>query len=78
VLSRKQIIAQLLELKNFRFVAYITAIDSSTHLIRLQIPELSKKGISSQIAIQDWIVREEAGYLSAITKDGSLHISKLT
>ena len=78
MLSRKQIILSIHELQNFRFVAYISAIDSNTHLIRLQVPEWSKKGISSQITVQDWIVKEEAGYLSATTKDGSIHISKLT
>ena len=78
MISRTQIISQLVELKNFRFVAYIGMINHSEHVVRLTVLPWAEKGLSTQIHTQDFIVFERNGYLSALNKDLNIKIDKLT
>jgi hypothetical protein len=59
-------------------VSYFGLVGDGIHRCVLIIEEFRKNGLSPSTYIQSFNVREEAGYLSAISVDGSIKIEKLS
>ena len=78
MISRTQVIEQLKNLSNFQFVAYIDQLSNDTHIVRLRVPQFEKAGLSNSTVVMDYIVNEEAGYLSAVTLNGALRFKRLS
>ena len=78
MISRTQLLERLSTLKNFKFVAYIDKLTDDSHIVRLKVPLFEKTGLSADTVVMDYIVTEEAGYLSATTIDGVLKFKRLS
>lgn len=69
---------RLKELNNYRFVSYHNEIERGKHIVKLRVMAFERvKGLEDKTQIF-FMVTEEAGRLSAISLDGSLHITELT
>lgn len=75
--SRQNILQRAKELKKFRFSGYICQLEKDLHLIRFVIVDFENSGFHPRVCIQDLVVKEEEGYLSARSKDGSLSFDRL-
>jgi hypothetical protein len=78
MLSRQQIIQSLTDLTNFRFVAYLDKVADGKHLVRLVILEFEDKRLNPSTYVQDFIVSECNGYLSAVSVKMNIHIDRLS
>lgn len=78
MISRSNVLTRARELKNYRFSGYIRQLSSDTHIIRFAILDFEKAGYHSSIAIQDFVVTECEGYLSAVSVNGQLVIERLS
>lgn len=78
MISRQQIIERLSTLSNFKYVAYIDRVSDNTHIVRLKVYQFEKAGLPNDTVVMDYIVREEAGYLSAVTLKGELRFKRLS
>lgn len=76
--SRSNILTRARELKNYRFSGYIRQVNSDQHIIRFSIVDFEKAGYHSTLCIQDFLVTECEGYLSAVSVNGQIHIDKMT
>ena len=76
--SRTSITQQLMELQRFKFVSYYSKIDSSSHLVRLRVVDFEGCVIAPELLQPLFIVTEQAGFLSAVSVDKSLHIERLS
>lgn len=77
-MQRSQILVSVRELKNYRFSGYIRQLTSDTHVIRLCVMDFERAGFHASICIQDFIVKEEAGYLSARSVNGQIVVERLS
>lgn len=78
MVSRSQIFQNLLTLKKFRYCSYLFRVSDNTHLVKLDIVDFHGVPSAEKISIQEFYVTEREGYLSAVSKDGSIIIDKLT
>ena len=78
MISQSQVIKQLKEFKNYRFVAYHNEIDKGQHLVKLRVMAfLEVPTLASQADVY-FIVREVHQGLSAVSLNGTLHVEKLS
>lgn len=78
MLSRSNVLTRARELKNYRFSGYIRQVNSDQHIIRFTIVDFEKQGFHSGVCIQDFLVTECEGYLSAVSVNGQIYIDKMT
>lgn len=78
MLSRTQIQLQLRELKNFKLVSYFGIVGQGKHRCTLIIEEFRKNGLSPATYIREFTVTEEVGFLSAVSVDAKIVITKLS
>lgn len=78
MLSRSNILTRARELKNYRFSGYIRQLSNDTHIIRFAVLDFEKAGFHSSIVIQDFIVTEREGFLSAVSVNGQLVVDRLS
>lgn len=78
MLSRTEIIQTLTDLKKFRFVAYLDKVADDKHLVRFVILEFQGKNFHSSTCVQDFIVTECNGYLSAVSVKMNIVIDRLS
>lgn len=76
--NRLNILVSVRKLKNYRFSGYIRQLTNDTHVIRLCIMDFERSGLHASVCIQDFIVKEEAGYLSAVSVNGQIVVSRLS
>jgi len=76
--SRQQLLERLRELKNYRFAGYLVRLGDSTHLVRLCVMDFERQGFHASVCYVDFIVTENIGYLSAVSKCGRLVIERLS
>lgn len=77
MLSRQQILFNLLNLKQYKYVSYFGIVGDGKHRCTLIIEEFRKSGLSPATYIQEFFVQECEGYLSAVSVDGRIKIEKL-
>lgn len=78
MISAMQVIKQLKELKQYRFVSYHNEVEKDKHLVKLRVMAFAE--VPELVSRCDvfFIVREVPQGLSAISLDGSLSIDKLS
>lgn len=78
MLSRSNVLTRARELKNYRFAGYIRQVNSDQHIIRFVIMDFEKQGFHASICVQDFVVTECEGYLSAVSVNGQLVVERLS
>lgn len=78
MISRLQVMAQLKELKNYKFVSYHNAVSKGIHKVSLRVEDFGQIEALRHICIREFLVFEEKGYLSATSVCGRIHIERLT
>lgn len=78
MISAMQVIKQLKELKQYRFVSYHNEIEKGKHVVKLRVMAFAE--VPELVSRCDvfFIVREVPQGLSAISLDGSLQVEKLS
>lgn len=75
--SRNEFLQKVKSLKQWQFVAYIDKCGNNMHIVRLRCLEWAEKGLSQTVVVQDYLVHEYNGKLSAATLDYSIQIPEL-
>lgn len=76
--SRQNILIRVRELKNYRFSGYIRQLSNDSHVIRLCVLDFERAGYHSGVCIQDFVVTECEGFLSAVSVNGQLVVERLS
>lgn len=78
MLSRQQIMFQLLNLKQYKYVSYFGIVGDGKHRCTLIIEEFRKSGLSPSTYIVEFFVQEHPQHLSAVSIDGRIKVEKLS
>lgn len=78
MISQSQVIKQLKELRNYRFIAYHNEIDKGQHLVKLRVMAFLEVPTLASQADVFFIVREIPQGLSAVSLNGTLHVEQLS
>ena len=78
MLSRTQVFFQLMELQHYKFCSYKSNEGNGKHLVTLYNKGFAEANLKPEIVTMDYIITEEKGYLSAVSRCGRLSIAKLT
>jgi len=78
MLSRLQIMQQLTELQDYKFVAYFGKLEEGKHMVKLCVKQFLKNSSTQHLSVVNFIVTERSGYLSAVSVSGSIVVERLT
>ncbi len=78
MISKTQIHFLLHELEYYKLVAYKSNLGNGKHLVTLHNVGFAAANLSSDVVNLDYVVTEEQGYLSAVSKCGRLSIARLS
>ena len=76
--SQSNLFLRLRELKNYEFLGYLGKDANDIHIVRLRIKEFAKRGVSYNLCVFDFKVKEDVGKLSAVNEEFNIIIKELT
>lgn len=77
MLSRNELTKQLIALKKFQFLGYISEDPSGNHICRLRVLEFAEKGFAYDSQVFDFTIIKSAYGLRAVCASRGVIITKL-